>query len=75
MYSGVRNSDSARKMVQIHILDDFFGVNLDVFGVNLHCFGCALVSTHFLNGVLVEFGVFGWWKKARTVFGEFWDIG
>ena len=59
-HSGVRNSDSARKMVQIHILDDFFGVNFDVFGVILYFVGCALVGTNFLNGVLVEFGVFGW---------------
>ena len=61
--------------MQIHILDDFFGVNFDVFGVNLHLFGCALVGTNFLGDVLVEFGVFGWWKNGRMVFGEFWDIG
>ena len=66
-------------MVQIHILDDLFGVNFDVFGVNLHFFGCALVGTNFFGGVWVvlevEFGVFGWWKNGRMVFGEFWDIG
>ena len=38
-HSGMRNSDSARKMLHIDILDDFFGVNLDVFGVNLHFLG------------------------------------
>jgi hypothetical protein len=78
-HSGVSNSDSARKMVQIHILDDLFGVNLAVLEWILYFVGCALVGTNFLGGVGGGVGggiwIFGWWKNGRTVFGEFWDIG
>ena len=71
----MRNSDSARKMLHIDILDDFVGVNLDVLGVNLHFCWCALVGINFFSGVEGEIWILGWWKKGRTVFGEFWDIG
>ena len=33
----MRNSDPARKMLQIHMLDDWFGVNFDVVWVNFRC--------------------------------------
>ena len=58
-------------MVQIHSLDDFFGVNLGVFGVILHFLGCALVGTNFLGGVGGEIWIFGWWKNGRMVLGNF----
>ena len=58
-------------MVQIHILDDFFGVNLDVFGVNLHFLGCALVGPNFLGGV--GGGIWSFWVVEKWAHG-FWGI-
>ena len=58
-------------MVQIHILDDFVGVNFDVFGVNLHFVGCALVGTNFLSGV--GGGIWSFWVVEKGAHG-FWEI-
>ena len=64
----MRNSDSARKMLHIDIMDNSFGVNLDVFGVNLHFLGCALVGMYFLSGVEGEIWSFWVVEKGAHVF-------